>query len=321
MKTAVKIIIWFVSILFVVSIIAGPYFLITRDKQPKYEYFVAKKTTLTQKTDLTGIIEPFEKVNLSFEKAGKVNNILIDVGDKVCPDNLLIALQNAELTSQLAQYNATLEKEQIKLSELIIGARDEEITIAQTKLLTAGQVLNNAETDLVNTENSADVDLANAYGDVEDTLQEAYADADNSVNKQIDNLFINDSTDSPSLSFSTSNITKANEAERQRVSARDALDNFQETINSITQGNEVLSAALNTAKTDLNIIRDFLNVLSDATAVAAGINQTTINTYKGYVNTARTNINSALSAINNQKQTILLFIAEWFLFYRKDRTF
>lgn len=317
MKKAAKITL-IVSVILIVVISAGSYVVVKRTKKPSYNFIVAEKTNLVQEVSVTGRVKPAESVELSFEKSGKVFGIFVDVGDKVGEGKILIGLDDTELKAQfwqaeaqvesaeaqLQQYRAALEVQQAKLDELKRGTRPEEIQVAETKKENAQKALFDAEINLENVKNKADTDLANIYNDVEGILNDGYVKADDAVNKQIEELFSDNTSDNPKLTFLTSDNQAKIDAEWQRVVSRDTLKTFKSDIDNLSSVPSELDQSLTEAKNHLNVIKDFLTLVNDVLNKATNLTQSTVNTYKGYVNTARTNVNTALSNISDQKQAI-----------------
>jgi multidrug efflux pump subunit AcrA (membrane-fusion protein) len=191
---------WIIVVIIVVAVVAIYFFMVSGNKS-SYEFAEARLGDVSQEVSVTGKVKPAESVDLAFEKSGKISSIAINIGDKVVAGQILASLSSSDLVAQLAQAQASLDKEIIKLAELKVGTRNEEIQIAQTNVTSAQNSLTNAQNSLVNVGNKAVVDLDNYYEDVKDILNEAYLKADDAVNKQTDELFSNDNSDSPSLTF------------------------------------------------------------------------------------------------------------------------
>ena len=58
--------------------------------------------------EVTGTLQPFDKVTLSAEVDGPVQRVLVDLGDKVAPGQLLAEINPAEFQIQVAQVSARL---------------------------------------------------------------------------------------------------------------------------------------------------------------------------------------------------------------------
>lgn len=303
MKNLVKKPVFIVSAAVFIAISAGGYFYFTREKAPAYEFVLAKRGDIIQEVSVTGKVKPAESVDLAFEKGGKIAKIYAQVGDRVLVGQKLLSLDDSDISSQLAQYEALLKKEQARLDEIKSGTRAEELQVTQIKVSNAQKSLADANSNLENIKTKADIDLKNLYDDVGDILNDAYYKADDAVNKQVDELFTDDQTVNPKLNFNTSDSEAKTDSEWSRWSAGNELKKIKSNIDNLSSDYLKLDTALSETANSMIIIRDFLGRVSDAVNGAI-LSQTTITTYKGYVNTGRTNINTAITNINNQQQLI-----------------
>lgn len=291
-----------IVIILIIVIIGGllGYNVFYKKPTAPYEFVVAKRSNLVQKVSVSGRIKPAESVDLAFEKSGKVSRVYVTVNDKVKIGQLLVSLDNTDLLAQLSQakagvesakaqlqqYQAALDAQQAKLDELKKGARQEDIQIKETELKKAQQ------------------DLDNYYNSVANILNDAYNKADDAINKQIDELFSDDYSDNPQLTFFVANSQAEIDAESQRIVVGNELKQFKSEISDLPTTHSGLDNVLIQAENHLVVIRNFLTRLADAVNSAVGISQTTLSTYKSYINTARANINTAISNINTQKEYI-----------------
>lgn len=268
-----------------------------------YELVEVARGEIIQQVSVTGKVKPADSVNLAFEKSGKVANITVSVGDKVAAGQRLAVLNNSDLVAQLAQAQASLDKEIVKLSELKSGTRPEELQIAQTTVLNAAKTLADAQANLVNVKSKAEVDLNNYYDDVKDILNDVYIKADDAVNKQTDELFINDNSDSPDLTFYTGSQSGSDAKSKRRLAGLE-LAQFKAEIDSLPTSQGGLDLALTKGENHLKVILDFLNSVSLAVNEATNLSSTNQTNYKYYVNAGRTNVNTALTSLSTQKQYI-----------------
>lgn len=303
MKNLFKKPVFIVSATVFIAISAGGYFYFAREKAPTYEFVLAKRGDIIQEVSVTGKVKPAESVDLAFEKGGKIAKIYAQVGDRVLVSQKLLSLDDSDISSQLAQYEALLKKEQARLDEIKSGTRAEELQVTQIKVSNAQKSLADANSNLENVKTKADIDLKNLYDDVGDILNDAYYKADDAVNKQVDELFTDDQTVNPKLNFNTSDSEAKTDSEWSRWSAGNELKKIKSNIDNLSSDYLKLDTALSETASSMIIIRDFLGRVSDAVNGAI-LSQTTITTYKGYVNTGRTNINTAITNTNNQQQLI-----------------
>jgi len=305
--------------LFLVLIIIVIVFLIyffTKEKEQEYDVISVERGDLTQEVSVIGRVEPVNSVDLAFEKSGRVSKVNIDIGNQVVIGQSLVELDNNDLTAQLSQdqaalesaqaglkqYEAALNAEKAKLDELKVGAKLEEIQVVETKVSNAEKTLADARLNLENVNNKADIDLLNLYNGVDDILNDAYFKADDALNKQIDDLFSNDTSDNPTITFSTSDSQSKIDIEQGRIIVEQALLSFKAEIDLLSSLD--LEQALISGGEYLVTIRDFLNRLNDAVNTATGLSSTVLGVYKTNINTARTNVNTVITNINNQKQLI-----------------
>lgn len=302
------------GVIIILLIIA--FIFLKNNKQEEYKLFEVKKSDLKQEVNVSGRVEPKQSVDLAFERGGRVAKIEVSVGQRVMKGQILVELDNEDLKAQLnqfqaalesaqtglKQYQAVLETEQANLADLKKGAKPEEIQLAETKVINAQNALADAEINLTNVQEKADVDLNNILDNIGDILNDAYFKADDSLNKQIDELFINDVSEEPKITFSTTDSQAKIDAEQGRVLAGQKLGLLKAEVDRFSLNDAENS--LFRAEGYLSTIRSFLNRLNDALNTAVGLSSTTIGVYKTNVNTARNNINAAISNINTQKQSI-----------------
>jgi len=250
---------------------------------------LAMRGTVVQEVSVTGTTKPAESVNLAFERSGRIVRVYVDVGDTVSAGQALAALDQGELSAQLLEAEATVDAAGAKLAELERGAREEDLRIKETELKKAEQ------------------DLANEYDSIPTVLNDAYANADDAVRKQTDELFSNDESVSPQITFTTTASQLETEVEFQRALLTQELKTWRSELDllSTASSDSALDRALGNAKTRLSLVRDFLSKLADVVTGATGaITQSTITAYKANISTALGNVNAAASDTNSQAQTI-----------------
>ena len=261
----------------VIILIAG--YLIFKGDAPVNNLVTVVRGSVSQEVSATGKTKPVHDVNLAFEKGGKIARVYRDVGDSVEAGGLIVALDASELSAQLAEAQAKLDK-------LVRGARPEDVKIAQTTLA------------------KAEKDLENYYANAADIVNDAYAKADDAVRKQLDTLFSNDEETNVQLSFSTTDSQKKINVEAQRGKMTSDLNAWKSELANLQNDDISLDAALSSAVARLNSVRSFLTVVTDNTLSATGVSASTLNDYRALITTARTNINTALTNVNAQIQEI-----------------
>lgn len=282
------------------------------------EFITVGKQDLVQEVSVTGIVQATQEVDLAFESGGKVSDLYVEVGKTVVAGQELAVIENSTMRAQVAgasasvasargqllQMEATLSAEEAQLSELKNGTRQEELNIYATKVSNAEDALEDAKTALTNAESSADTNLQNLYDDVPNVLQNAYFYADDAVRVQLNDLFDNDSTSNPELTFTVTEYSSESNSEKGRSSAERELVDFRDEISSLSTDYDSLDAEMVTALAHLYSVRDLLVYTMDAVNDSAGLSPTTVATYQTSINTARTNVNTVITAVNTQIQAI-----------------
>jgi len=273
-----------------------------------YSIVSAQTGEVIQVVSATGTVTPAKQINLQFENAGKIKKIEAKVGDEVKIGQALIRLDIAELIAQLQSAEAALDIAKAKLAQTLAGNRPEDVRIYEVAVASAQVDLENKKNELQDAKEEAEKDLAQAYEDVMDTLNDAYLNADDALQKQMDDLFTDDNTSNPRLSFTTADSQAQKDAEWQRVLAGEETSQFQAEISRLDEDNRGdLDNALTKGKQHLEVVRDFLNRVTNclnAAVLNANLTSSQLTTYKASTNTGRTNVNTAITSITNQEQTI-----------------
>lgn len=272
-------------------IIIALVFVLFNGQGDKKSTAVIERGSIVQEVSVIGKVRPSQNVDLAFISGGKIAYVFSQGNqESVKKDQKLVELENDELRAGVLQAQATLQSQQAKLNELKKGARPEELAIAQTEVEQAKETL-----------------LRN-YKSVNTIINDAYIKMSDAVIKQIDDLFINDDTLVPRLSFYSANASASIDASTGRyVIGRDLASWRREidTLPGITANDTLaIDVALVNAQRYLTACVAFLNRTMDALAQANGVDATTLASYQMGINTARINVNSALSSVTTQEQTI-----------------
>jgi len=123
-----------------------------------------------------GTVESSNQADVKSQASAQIEKIYVSVGDTVKSGQVLINLSSKDYQAQLAQTQALLESaraqtlsagkalmiQNAKLTELLKGARAEEVAISETAVKSAKQTLVNAETALANAQTKAVDDMNSA---------------------------------------------------------------------------------------------------------------------------------------------------------------
>lgn len=280
-----------------------------RKKVPQYDTVRVERRTVLRELQVAGTVEPSRAVDLAFAMSGRIAHLpgSLVVGSRVRTGEVLTALESADLHAAQLQALATLQQERAVLADLRAGTRAEEIAIAVVDVDAARRAHVDAQQHLANIRAQALIDLTTKYGDVANTVRAAFTDADDAVRKRLDELFANDAT-SPQLTFPTSDFQAEIDAERLRLQAETALQDWARELVVVTaepsEESVVLRSALDRAAVHLTVIRDLLDRTFAATLASQNIAPATLNTYTTNIGTARTNANAARTSVDNLAQSI-----------------
>jgi RND family efflux transporter MFP subunit len=161
----------------------------------QYEFVEVAFGDLNQVVSTTGYLQSQERVNLSLEVGGKIEEVVVDVGDQVKKGDLLVALNSRSVLAQLSQASAgissaqaqlkqaqaSLAMQQALLDDLKDGNSTENINVAETALSNAEKNLADLSLELTNTENLNANSLALAYDGAISALDKSLTSARESL--------------------------------------------------------------------------------------------------------------------------------------------
>lgn len=258
-------------------------------KKSNIQLIEAKRGTISQQVEVTGRVTAIKDLSLGFQAAGTVASVKHDVGARVSQGEAIVILDQADLLAQLAQARANAAAEQANLASLLAGTRPEELKIKQTAVEQAAQ------------------DLNNSYQDTLPILESAYLTSNDAVRKQVNDLFTQQESISPQLSFTTYDQQAQIDASSKRYAAGLELDAWRKELNLLyaaTTTDAQLVSALDSGSAHLSVIRDFLSRTNDALNKALGLSSSIVSTYKADLTTASTQVSTAITNVSNASQAI-----------------
>jgi HlyD family secretion protein len=273
---------WIIIGVILIMVAVSGYF-IFRAKKPDYNLATVKKGDLIQEVSVTGIVKPAQSVNLAFEKAGKITQIYVEVGDSVKAGQILISQNNSDLVAQLSEAQANVKAQQAKLDELKQGTRPEEIRVQEVK-------------------------VENAKATLRDKIQDAYTKSDDAVSNKIDQFFSNPKTSNPQFNIALANFQLKRDLEADRVIIETILTSWSASLSQLEATSEIEQYD-NMAKTNLFRVKNFLDKVAEAInslTANSSLSQTTLDGYKSDISTARTNINTAIINLSTAEADLSL---------------
>lgn len=122
----------YVIFFLIIAIGVAVYFSIFKKDTNLNEEYIVKKGILEEVTSMTGRVKATEEADVTFEKAGVVNKIYVDVGEKVSAGQILAKLSNEDTTARVAEAYASYQAQKSILDELKTGGKTSQIDIKKS---------------------------------------------------------------------------------------------------------------------------------------------------------------------------------------------
>ncbi|MFW5887173.1 MAG: efflux RND transporter periplasmic adaptor subunit [Bacteriovoracia bacterium] len=244
------------------------------NKNNEYQTHVIEKNDFIESAEIAGKIIPAQELNLSFEVAGKVSRVYVDTGDNVQAGDILVELDTTEVSSELSEVIANLEREQSRLAEV------------------SGEITSKNK-------------LQNSAENLLQTIEKSYVSSDDIVKNSVDKFFDNPNNRFPDFSNSLGDYFLRQEINDQRYEIGGLLEEWKRQINSLD------SAIIDNKDADdtisnLRQIESFLSKITsdvDKFSPTSSVTQTEIDSYINSISNARNNVSSLIievtSAYNN----------------------
>jgi HlyD family secretion protein len=100
----------------------------------QFELIYPRRATLIATVNASGQIQPAQLVNVSFASPGRVDAVLVQVGEQVLRGAALARLETRELEIRLAQAQAQLRQAEANRQKLLAGASPAELALAEAQL-------------------------------------------------------------------------------------------------------------------------------------------------------------------------------------------
>lgn len=130
--------------------------------QPTYTTVDLKQGTLIQTVTEVGTVKANKELELNFAANGRVNRVLVKVGDAVKAGQVLMELDLSPLLLREKEASSSLEVARANLNKLLAGATAQEIAIAEGQLSQAKASYQAATEDLQKARESAAENISQA---------------------------------------------------------------------------------------------------------------------------------------------------------------
>ena len=259
-----------------VIIILGLFFILRSFFQTSSaETFTVTLGDLEQIITVSGKIIPTQEVDLSFEVSGKINEVLVDVGDRVKSGQILARIDSGEIDNQILESQAFLDGELIRLNELTSD------TLSENQL-------KNKKIELLS------------------ILKKTYITADDTIRNKIDLLVEDPNSRFPEFTKSLSDYFLRQDISKQRYELGISLDDWLIYNNQLSVNN------INFENIDYNLIQlkkveSLLEKISQGSVdfnPNSTVSQSQIDSYISTVSSSRNTIASLGVEINQASESL-----------------
>ncbi|KKT15187.1 MAG: hypothetical protein UW83_C0005G0003 [Parcubacteria group bacterium GW2011_GWD1_44_9] len=243
--------------------------------------YQVKRMSLKRVVSLNGIVEPEKKVELSFERNGKVKNVYTSVGEKVVAGMLLVELENSDLLADLARAEADLAAEKADLSGTEKGPTEEDNDIANIRVKNAERAIEDSRNEL----------LAR--------IIDTYTKVDDAIRNRLDRFINYPQSPRPELAISGGNSAIRQSIESGRASVELLLNDWHKDISELT-GTLDFSTVIAQSYVAIDSVRAILRNTTfflDPVTSSISLTQETLDNYRADVSAGRANVESVRIAL------------------------
>lgn len=142
---------WWILALVLLALAAGAYLWSGRQAskaQPSYVTEAVGRGDITLTVSANGTVQPTRSVNIGSELSGTVRSVRVDVNDRVSQGQVLVELDTAKLSDQVARSRAALAAAQAQLAEATLKESQASLArLEEVARLSGGKVPSAAELD------------------------------------------------------------------------------------------------------------------------------------------------------------------------------
>ena len=154
--------IWITAVIVVVVII-GLIIKKSSSKSTLVSAYTVSKQDIKQTVVATGTVTSQTDLDLAFKNTGTIAQVSATVGEKVRQGQTLMALDQKDSLSAIAQAKAGVLTAQANYDKVVNGSSDQQIEVAQSAVDTANVALQNAQIAYTNSINQQKTLVANAH--------------------------------------------------------------------------------------------------------------------------------------------------------------
>lgn len=299
---------YWIPLLIVAIIVAVIVFGAINKNKVVYTTEEAVVKNLKQTVEVTGTVESAEDINLNFASSGRVQGVLVKIGDQVKANQVLARLSAGDVASQVADAQAALEVAKSNLAQLLAGASNEDVKVTEQELAVAKTNYQTALDSLATLQQTSSQEMDNYRTIGINTLNDKYFSIQYSLDVVKDAIL---DSDADTYLY---------------VTDLQLLNDTKNLYQQVTRQNQLLSPYIEKAKTSkdqadilnaLDVMKQTLEMTSDLvsdtydlmlvivnndfyTPTLVSTTKTSLNTQSSALNTAISSAQSAASNIRNK---------------------
>lgn len=263
-----------------------------------YTYYSQPKNDVATYTVTSGEIKQFVKVsgavkastdaNLSFQTSGAVAFVGVKTGDTVAQGKVLVTLSAGDAQSSVLQAQANLASTQALLSQLLQGARKEELAYKQ-------QVVENAKDS-----------LSQSYNALPDAIQNVDATTADIIKNKFSSLFVVNNG-KYILSFSSCDQRLQREIEVKRDAVEDTLAEFQKKSSVITaiSSTVAIDTTFEQGYQSALITNELVSSLSSLLLLPCSLSNTNLDVYRTTLTGVKASMTALFSDITIKRSALI----------------
>ncbi|MFA6421820.1 MAG: efflux RND transporter periplasmic adaptor subunit [Candidatus Buchananbacteria bacterium] len=275
--------------------------------QTVYVLSTVERGTIVSSISGSGQVSASNQIDITSKAASTITDLKVQKGQEVKEGDILVSLDAKDAVSSVRDAQISLDNANLSLQKLKNGSTESEITASKLQLDSAQKNYDQAKGDLEVAKTKADTDLNNTYDDAKSALQSVYSSLDDSLNRQLDGIFINNNTDNAKLSFLTADSSAEYDTYNLKIKAKNLLSEMKDFLQNYPSDHLTIDNKLSEFSSDLTMMQNFFSRLSDAVngaIVTNSVSQSTISGYKSTVASLKSTGNSSVNSINTQIRNI-----------------
>ncbi len=264
------------GVLVLVIIVIVIFFLLGTRKAPLETMAITRGEFLNE-VSASGKVIAAQNSTLGFDQSGRIAAINASVGDEVIAGTILTRIDNSSIAADVAQRQASLDRERADLAALYRGTRPEQLAITEQKYTDASSALIIA-------------------------MNDAYLEVEDAVLDDIDSMFQYGNSPNPNITIRTTDQDQERAIENERLSITRKLSEWKKALVALGASSAAtdISSARSVGVSSIQAVETFIahmaTIAADMSVGNSGLTQSEIDSYRSTINGAGQSVSTARSA-------------------------